>query len=61
MSISVVHGAFCSINVNVTGDVLGVYTNTTGAISSTDSGTGSPSNTATLMVAARIFQPLILR
>ncbi|MGH9763217.1 MAG: beta strand repeat-containing protein, partial [Blastocatellia bacterium] len=40
----------CSFGVTVTGIAAGVQNNTTGAISSTESGTGATSNTATLTV-----------
>jgi fimbrial isopeptide formation D2 family protein/uncharacterized repeat protein (TIGR01451 family) len=42
----------CSFRVTVTGVSAGVQNNTTGAISSTQSGTGTTSNTATLTVLA---------
>jgi uncharacterized repeat protein (TIGR01451 family) len=42
--------ASCNFSVNVTGTTAGVKNNTTGAISSTESGAGSTSNTATLTV-----------
>jgi CSLREA domain-containing protein len=45
-------GAICTIVVNVTGTQSGTVTNTTGAISSTNGGTGATSNTATLTVAS---------
>jgi hypothetical protein len=44
-------GATCTIVVNVTGTQSGTVTNTTGAVSSTNGGTGATSNTATLSVA----------
>ena len=40
----------CTLSVSVTGIASGVQNNTTGAISSTNGGTGSTSNTATLTV-----------
>lgn len=40
----------CTITVTVTGNVAGAYNNTTGGASSTQSGTGNPSNTATLYI-----------
>src|SRR5262249_50465827 len=40
----------CSFSVTVTGSATGVWGNKTGMISSTESGTGSTSNTATLTV-----------
>ena len=45
-------GGSCSISVNVTGTTAGVKNNTTGPVSSTESGAGSPSNTATVTVVA---------
>src|SRR5205085_2556119 len=45
-------GATCTIVVNVTGTQSGTVTNTTGAVSSTNGGTGATSNTATLIVAS---------
>jgi hypothetical protein len=42
----------CSISLNVTGVAAGVQNNTTGPISSTESGAGKPSNTASLTVIA---------
>jgi uncharacterized repeat protein (TIGR01451 family) len=44
-------GSTCTIVVNVTGTQSGTVTNTTGAVSSTNGGTGATSNTATLFVA----------
>ncbi|HVG91825.1 MAG TPA: hypothetical protein VNB54_10090, partial [Alphaproteobacteria bacterium] len=49
---SVAHNASCTLTVNVTGTVEGDANNTTGAISSTEGGTGATSNTATLKVVA---------
>jgi uncharacterized repeat protein (TIGR01451 family) len=56
-SISVTGGTLaaasnCTIGVNVTGVAAGVQNNTTGPISSTESGAGSASNTATITVIA---------
>src|SRR5207244_1745095 len=45
-------GSTCTFSVNVTGTTAGVKSNTTGAISSTEGGTGTTSNTATLTVVA---------
>jgi CSLREA domain-containing protein len=42
----------CSISVNVTSATPGTYVNTTGAVSSTEGGTGATSNTANLAVVA---------
>jgi uncharacterized repeat protein (TIGR01451 family) len=42
--------ASCSFGVNVTGTTAGAKINTTGAVSSTQSGAGAPSNTVTLAV-----------
>jgi hypothetical protein len=47
---SVTHNTSCTLTVNVTGTVEGDGNNTTGAISSTEGGTGTTSNTATLKV-----------
>src|SRR5439155_2036824 len=41
----------CTITVNVKGTTSGAKDNTTGAISSTNGGTGTASNTATITVA----------
>jgi hypothetical protein len=54
-SISLTGGALaangsCTIALNVTGVTAGVQNNTTGPISSTESGAGAPSNTATITV-----------
>ncbi|HWX53744.1 MAG TPA: hypothetical protein VN176_04045, partial [Verrucomicrobiae bacterium] len=49
---SVAHNSSCTVSVNVTGTVEGDGNNTTGAISSTEGGTGTTSNTATLNVVA---------
>ena len=56
-SISLVGGttaaaSSCSITVNVTGTTAGVKNNTTSAVSSTEGGTGTISNTASLTVIA---------
>ncbi|HEY6928964.1 MAG TPA: hypothetical protein VJA66_04730, partial [Thermoanaerobaculia bacterium] len=45
-------GATCTITVNVTGTSAGVQNNTTGPISSNETGTGASSNTATVTVVA---------
>jgi uncharacterized repeat protein (TIGR01451 family) len=45
-------GASCNFSVNVTATTAGVFNNTTGAISSTESGPGATSNTATLTALA---------
>jgi uncharacterized repeat protein (TIGR01451 family)/fimbrial isopeptide formation D2 family protein len=45
------HGS-CSISMNVTGVAAGVQNNTTSPISSTESGAGAPSNTASITVIA---------
>ena len=45
-------GTSCTIAVNVTGTQTGIIPNTTGAVSSTNGGTGAASNTATLTVAS---------
>jgi len=49
---SVAHNTSCTLSVDVTGTVEGDANNTTGAISSTEGGTGTASNTATLKVIA---------
>ncbi|HET9284383.1 MAG TPA: hypothetical protein VFR24_20715, partial [Candidatus Angelobacter sp.] len=59
---SVAHNATCIISVDVTGTVAGDANNTTGAITSTEGGTGLASNTATLKVVAppsiaKVFVP----
>ena len=59
---SVAHNASCTLTVNVTGTVAGDGNNTTGAISSTEGGTGNTSNTALLKVVAppsiaKVFNP----
>lgn len=45
-------GATCTIGVSVSSLVAGIYNNTTGPISATETGAGTTSNTATLVVAA---------
>ena len=47
---SLTPGASCTVAINVTGTILGVKANTTGAITSTEGGTGASSNTAMLTV-----------
>ena len=52
----------CTLSVDVTGTTAGDGLNTTGAVSSTEGGTGAPSNTATLSVVAppaiaKVFNP----
>ncbi|HWG86378.1 MAG TPA: hypothetical protein VN679_01255, partial [Candidatus Acidoferrales bacterium] len=59
---SVAHNTSCTLSVNVTGTVEGDGNNTTGAITSTEGGTGATSNTATLKVVAppaiaKVFSP----
>jgi uncharacterized repeat protein (TIGR01451 family) len=49
---SLAAGATCTLSANVTGISPGVKSNTTTAISATESGTGSASNTATITVVA---------
>jgi len=49
---SLAANANCTISVNVTGTTTGTKNNTTGAITSTESGPGVPSNTATIVVLA---------
>jgi hypothetical protein len=52
----------CNIRVDVIGATSGLYTNTTGAISSAESGTGSTSNSATLLLfEPRLFLPLLAK
>jgi len=43
-------GASCTITVTVTATAAGVLNNTTGPISSNETGVGSPSNTATVAI-----------
>ena len=55
-------GASCTFNVTVTGASAGVKNNTTGGVSSTQTGIGAPSNTANLTVLgaptiAKAFSP----
>jgi hypothetical protein len=49
---SVAASASCTLSVNVTGTTAGVKANTTGAITSTESGPGATSNTVNLTVVA---------
>ncbi len=49
---SIAQGSTCTLVVNVTGTQQGQVSNTTGAVSSTNGGTGTTSNTATLSVAS---------
>jgi hypothetical protein len=49
---SVAHNSSCTLTVNVTGTVAGDANNTTGAISSTEGGTGTTSNTVLVKVVA---------
>jgi uncharacterized repeat protein (TIGR01451 family) len=49
---SLAAGGSCTLSVNVTGVAAGVNMNTTGAISATESGAGTTSNTATITVVA---------
>ncbi|HET9283874.1 MAG TPA: hypothetical protein VFR24_18145, partial [Candidatus Angelobacter sp.] len=49
---TVAHSASCTLTVNVTGTAAGDANNTTGAITSTEGGTGTISNTATLKIVA---------
>lgn len=44
-------GATCTIGVSVSSAVAGIYDNTTGPVSATETGAGTTSNTATLVVA----------
>src|SRR5262249_57381103 len=44
--------ASCTLSVDVKGTAAGDANNTTGAITSTEGGTGTPSNTATIKVVA---------
>lgn len=52
-------GATCAIRANVSGVVYGTYTNATDPVSSTESGTGDPSNSATLAVITKTYLPMI--
>jgi len=56
---TVLGGDDCVISLNVTADDIGLYTNTTGPITSA-SGTGDASS-ATLTVGARLYLPVVLR
>lgn len=47
--------ASCTIGLDVLSPVPGAYTNTTGPVSSTESGAGDPSNTALLIVAKNVY------
>src|SRR5262249_32853196 len=49
---SVTHNSSCTLSVDVKGTVEGDASNTTGAITSTEGGTGATSNTALLKVVA---------
>src|SRR5207237_677663 len=49
---SMAHNTSCTLSVDVTGTIEGDANNTTGVISSTEGGTGTASNTATLKVVA---------
>jgi uncharacterized repeat protein (TIGR01451 family) len=49
---TVAAGGSCAISVNVTGTTAGVKNNTTGTLSSTETGPGTTSNTATLTVVS---------
>jgi uncharacterized repeat protein (TIGR01451 family) len=54
----VIAGGSCAISVDVTSTLPGTYNNTTGAISSNEGGTGTTSNTATVIVIAPVcFAP----
>src|SRR5207244_6757089 len=55
-------GSTCTFSVDVTGTTAGSKSNTTGAITSTEGGTGTTSNTAVLTVVAppsiaKVFNP----
>ena len=59
---SVAHNSSCTLTVNVTGTAAGDANNTAGAISSTEGGTGTTSNTATIKIVAppsiaKVFNP----
>ena len=59
---SVVHAGSCTLSVAVQGTAAGDASNTTGAITSTEGGTGATSNTALLKVVAppsiaKVFNP----
>ncbi|HEV1996486.1 MAG TPA: FG-GAP-like repeat-containing protein [Candidatus Acidoferrum sp.] len=45
-------GSSCTFSADVTGTTAGSKSNTTGAVTSTEGGTGAPSNTATVTVVA---------
>ena len=47
---TITHAANCTISVTVKGTIAGTVNNTTGAVSSTNGGTGTTSNTASLIV-----------
>jgi len=47
---TIIGGGSCAISVSVSATAANAYSNTTGAITSTEGGTGTPSNTATLTV-----------
>jgi uncharacterized repeat protein (TIGR01451 family) len=49
---SIAAGGSCTMSVTVTGATAGVKNNTSGAVSATETGTGTTSNTATLTVLA---------
>ena len=51
---SLTPGVSCAVSVNVTAASPGVLYNTTGPVSSSEAGTGLPSNTATLVVCSPI-------
>jgi uncharacterized repeat protein (TIGR01451 family) len=59
---SVTHNGSCTLSVNVTGTAAGLASNTTGAITSTEGGTGATSNTANISIVAppsiaKVFNP----
>lgn len=54
-------GATCTIEVDVSSQELGTYINTTDAVSSTESGAGDPSNSAILLVVAKIYESYLTR
>jgi hypothetical protein len=58
-SATILGGEDCIVNLNVTADDIGVYTNTTSPVSSA-SGSGNTAS-ATLTVGARVYIPLITR
>jgi hypothetical protein len=51
-NITIPAGANCTVTFNVTSTIPGVFTNTASGVSSNEALTGSPSNTATLLVIA---------